>query len=284
MRTDVPYASDSSRVYFGTDTHSIGLVPGLGRRRVERAAFAAAPVEPVRASSGSPTCWPSLALALLGWEFLHLDEFRPALYRGGFVLLDTLAPSSSSAPSIRPGSACRVGARPWPSALDWAAFVRDLPVALAGRRRYPAGHRRPRPAAARQHRPGRADPGAGRAQLPLRREPDSLPRLEPAAEAGSVPADLALAGRRDRRLHRRALAGRRTRPDPGRTAAGAERSPRRPPLRHLDRPPSIAASSTPAGATSAAPAVATVAPAAPAPPPAAAVPPPSPVVGPERVR
>ena len=90
IHSDVPYAADSARVYFGTDTHSTGLFLGS-------AAGAWTVLHAARPSSSRLAfLWLTdilavAALGLLGWEFLHLDEFRPALYRGGFLLLDCLA-------------------------------------------------------------------------------------------------------------------------------------------------------------------------------------------------
>jgi peptidoglycan/LPS O-acetylase OafA/YrhL len=135
VRSDVPYASDSSRVYFGTDTHSTGLFLGsaagawnvlrTGRARSSRLAF----------------LWftdllGALALLLLGWEFLHLDEFRPALYRGGFVVLDTLALIAVCA-VIRPGSGVGWlldrGALRWIGQRSYAIYLWHWPVVVVTR-------------------------------------------------------------------------------------------------------------------------------------------------------
>jgi len=89
VRTNVPYVSDSSRVYYGTDTHSVGLFLGS-------AAGAWNVLMSGRVRSRRAFLWASDLLAaggltLLAWEFAHLNEYRPSLYRGGFLFLDAIA-------------------------------------------------------------------------------------------------------------------------------------------------------------------------------------------------
>ena len=106
ITTNVPYEADSSRVYFGTDTHSMGLflgsavgaysvlalsrrnagrngsVNGLGRRpgKVRRIAL------DLVADAAGVVC-----LGAIFWMFFHQSEYRPGLYRGGFLLFDAFA-------------------------------------------------------------------------------------------------------------------------------------------------------------------------------------------------
>ena len=89
VTTCVPYSSDSSRVYFGTDTHSMGLFLGS----------AAGAWSVLRRKSSRCTQalrqWLTdgvglLSLGLLFWQLGHLDEFVPGLYRGGFLAIDGL--------------------------------------------------------------------------------------------------------------------------------------------------------------------------------------------------
>ena len=90
VATGVPYASDSSRVYFGTDTHSMGLLLGsaAGARSVLRGKRSA----PAHARARWLTDWVGLGcLAVLLWQLRQLNEFVPGLYRGGFLAIDGLA-------------------------------------------------------------------------------------------------------------------------------------------------------------------------------------------------
>jgi peptidoglycan/LPS O-acetylase OafA/YrhL len=86
ITTKVPFIADSSRVYFGTDTHSMGLFLGS-------AAGAWAVLRAGRDGRRSrPTVAPwitdllgGLGLIALVWAFRNLDEYTPGLYRGGFL-------------------------------------------------------------------------------------------------------------------------------------------------------------------------------------------------------
>jgi peptidoglycan/LPS O-acetylase OafA/YrhL len=88
---NLPFEADTSRVYFGSDTHSMGLFLGS----------AAGAYLAVRRSTGPSLPGPRrivgcdiagvLALGVLVYWFLHLDEFSPRLYRGGFLEFDAVA-------------------------------------------------------------------------------------------------------------------------------------------------------------------------------------------------
>ncbi len=98
---DVPYGASTSRVYFGTDTHSMGLFLGAAagawtiwrQRRPDRARPGAA----MLAQAGrlaSMLAGEVLALTCfigLAYIIATVDEFRPQLYQGGFLLIDSLA-------------------------------------------------------------------------------------------------------------------------------------------------------------------------------------------------
>ncbi|MGX7677410.1 acyltransferase family protein [Jatrophihabitans sp. DSM 45814] len=90
IRDGVPFAADSSRVYFGTDTHSMGLLLGAAMGAIaERLDF-----QPKRSWRVRP--WVTdvvgaLALAALIVVLLRVDEFSEGLYRGGFLGVSALA-------------------------------------------------------------------------------------------------------------------------------------------------------------------------------------------------
>ncbi|OJV23524.1 MAG: hypothetical protein BGO26_12530 [Actinobacteria bacterium 69-20] len=119
IATNVPYQADSSRVYFGTDTHAMGLLLGSAagalaalpwrslRRRVPRwvrpawrSTWATRPLLPrwiVGDAVRKPLSpWVTDALAVAGlagvvWFFLSIDEYVPWLYRGGFLVFAAVA-------------------------------------------------------------------------------------------------------------------------------------------------------------------------------------------------
>ena len=124
VSTDVPYRADSNRVYFGTDTHSMGLLLGA-------AVAALVMCHEVRVSSRVRHRPRTLALTDLAGigaltalivMIMHVDEFSRSLYRGGFLLVSAFAVVLVSA-TARRGSLLG-----W--ALDWA------PLRWLGQRSY----------------------------------------------------------------------------------------------------------------------------------------------------
>jgi peptidoglycan/LPS O-acetylase OafA/YrhL len=91
VRENLPFEADTSRVYFGSDTHSMGLFLGsaagayLAVRRSTRPALPGP-----RRIVGCDVAG-VLALVVLIYWFLNLDEFSPRLYRGGFLEFDAVA-------------------------------------------------------------------------------------------------------------------------------------------------------------------------------------------------
>jgi peptidoglycan/LPS O-acetylase OafA/YrhL len=90
VRSGVPFAADSSRVYFGTDTHAMGLLLGatLGAL-AERLAFQ--PRRGWRVRTWTTDVLGGAALVGLGILAVRVNQFMPALYRGGFFGASALA-------------------------------------------------------------------------------------------------------------------------------------------------------------------------------------------------
>jgi len=99
-RSGVPFAADSSRLYFGTDTHAMGLLLGATFGALaERLAFRPRKGWRVRT-------WPTdviggSALLALGILVFRVDQFMPGLYRGGFFGASALAVMAVSTVSRR---------------------------------------------------------------------------------------------------------------------------------------------------------------------------------------
>ncbi len=81
-----PPGSDASRVYYGTDTHAVGLLAGVAL------ALVWSPIELRRRRTG-PLVGPVLdvvgvlALAYVALSFLHVHDYDLALYHGGYLWL-----------------------------------------------------------------------------------------------------------------------------------------------------------------------------------------------------
>ena len=103
LREDLPYGADSSRVYFGTDTHASGLLLG-----VAAAAFLATLSGPLwQRRPGRAARWMFdlagvAALVGVSWAMLRASEFSPGLYRGGILAFGVAAAVAVTAVS-RPG-------------------------------------------------------------------------------------------------------------------------------------------------------------------------------------
>jgi peptidoglycan/LPS O-acetylase OafA/YrhL len=85
---NVPYVADASRVYFGTDTHAMGVLFGSGAAVVailgERQGW-------MQRFGDALDIAGVVGLAGVCWAMTHTSEFVPALYRGGFLLFAALA-------------------------------------------------------------------------------------------------------------------------------------------------------------------------------------------------
>jgi peptidoglycan/LPS O-acetylase OafA/YrhL len=89
---DLPYRGSTSRVYFGSDTHSMGLFLGSAAGALA-ALLVSRPGSPTRKRARFVSITDVVGMAALGvvvYEFFAVNEYRPGLYRGGFLLFDAV--------------------------------------------------------------------------------------------------------------------------------------------------------------------------------------------------
>ncbi len=138
VATNAPYGADASRLYYGTDTHSMGLLLGAAL-----GAFVAGRGRGQAGSDREPfgRLWLTdvvavLAVSALVVAVLTIRESDPRLYRGGFLLVAALAGAGATAVA-RPGS--RIGRRldtaplRWLAARSYAIYLWHWPVAVVTR-------------------------------------------------------------------------------------------------------------------------------------------------------
>ena len=107
-----PELADPSRVYFGTDSHAMGLLMGAALASVWRPGMARAVVN--RTTRDGLTAIGLTTLASLLAFYFYVGEYTPWLYRGGFLVLAILVGLLiviASHPATNFGRA--LGTQPW---------------------------------------------------------------------------------------------------------------------------------------------------------------------------
>ena len=143
VRSDLPYGASTSRVYFGTDTHAAGLFLGAMAGVLAAATATRTVVAPPtrRGTAGLATTdvLGLLAIGALSWQFLHVDEFRPALYRGGFTfvaLLALIAVLCAVRRHSRLGNVLELRPLRWVGERSYSIYLWHWPIAIVTRPGY----------------------------------------------------------------------------------------------------------------------------------------------------
>ena len=131
VRGNVPFDTDSSRLYFGTDTHASALLlgaaaaavmTGLATRLERGIAFG------VRALCDVVGV---VALVAVCWSMHAVDYFRPGLYRGGFLAfaaVGVVVVATASAPGGWLGRALDVAPMRWIGERSYGLYLWHWPV------------------------------------------------------------------------------------------------------------------------------------------------------------
>ena len=131
VRGNVPFDTDSSRVYFGTDTHASALLLGAAAAAV-MAGLAARPdrglAVGVRAACDVGGV---AALVAVCWSMHEFDYYRPGLYRGGFLAfaaISVVVVATASAPGGRLGRVLDVPPMRWIGQRSYGLYLWHWPV------------------------------------------------------------------------------------------------------------------------------------------------------------
>ncbi len=130
----MPSGADPSRLYFGTDTHAMGVLVGAALAVVWRpgrtAPILARQAQAVICAAGA------LGLVLLVWMFLAIGEFSGFLYRGGFLVVALVSAVVVAAASHRGVPFGRwLGMRPmrWIGQRSYGIYLWHWPLFLVTR-------------------------------------------------------------------------------------------------------------------------------------------------------
>jgi peptidoglycan/LPS O-acetylase OafA/YrhL len=131
---DMPTAADPSRLYFGTDTHSMGILLGAALAVVWRPGRTS-PVLPGQARAVISAAG-VIGLLLLVWAFTALGEYSTFLYRGGFLVVAAVSAVVVAAASHRGVPFGRwLGNRPmrWVGERSYGIYLWHWPLFLVTR-------------------------------------------------------------------------------------------------------------------------------------------------------
>ncbi len=134
VRNGYPIVNDPSRVYFGSDTHAMGLLTGAALACTWRPGRLRSTLTPQATRIIEGVGLGSLALVIL--IFLRVGEYSEPLYRGGFAVLSVITAvlvAAASHPGARLGRWLSVQPLQWIGQRSYGLYLWHWPVFMVTR-------------------------------------------------------------------------------------------------------------------------------------------------------
>lgn len=134
IRNGYPIEADPSRAYFGTDSHSMGLLVGAALATVWRPGRLSANIP--RTTQAIVTATGIVALGVVIAFYLFVGEFTPWLYRGGFLALaffTTVLIAAATHPASVLGPALGVGVLRYLGRRSYGIYLWHWPIFMVTR-------------------------------------------------------------------------------------------------------------------------------------------------------
>ena len=131
VRGNVPFDTDSSRLYYGTDTHASALLLGAATAAVMAAVASRRTVTLPAVARHAIDVVGVAGLLSLGWSMHAVGYYMPALYRGGFLVFAAVAAivvAIASAPGGWLGRVLDVPPMRWIGLRSYGFYLWHWPV------------------------------------------------------------------------------------------------------------------------------------------------------------
>ncbi|WP_062378707.1 acyltransferase family protein [Demequina pelophila] len=129
-----PLDADPTRVYFGTDTHAMSILLGAALAGIWRPGRASTRVAPP--ARGLLLVVGLGLLAALGWVMVSVNEYSPAMYRGGFLAVAALVAAIlvlATHPASPLGALLDVAPMRWLGQRSYGIYLWHWPIFLVTR-------------------------------------------------------------------------------------------------------------------------------------------------------
>jgi peptidoglycan/LPS O-acetylase OafA/YrhL len=135
VRDGLPYDGSTSRVYYGSDTHSMGLFLGSAAGAWLALRHYGGRPRPVGPRAVTDVLG-AVAVVAVAYQFFTVDEYSPRLYRGGFLAFDglvLLAVLCATRPGSITGRVLDMRTTRWLGQRSYSIYMWHWPVCVVTR-------------------------------------------------------------------------------------------------------------------------------------------------------